>query len=184
MRKTMASVLAVVVLLVISSIFCTYLPFNRPVPTLPSGQLDATMAALQNLAATQSVPSSKPTGLLATASISGKLAYPGETIPPMRVVAFDMTNGAFYVAEVHSSGLYQIIHLPAGAYHVVAYPITKTGTSALSGGYSQAVPCGLSVNCTDHSLIVIKIAVGAQVNGIDPDDFYAPAGTYPPDPSH
>jgi hypothetical protein len=149
---------------------------------LPSGQLDATMAALQNLAAAQSTSSSNPTGSPATDSISGKLSYPGETIPPMRFVAFDLKTGAHFTATVHTSGLYQIVHLPAGDYQVVAYPITKTGTSALSGGYSQAVPCGLSVNCTDHSLIAIKVADGAKVIGIDPDDFYAPAGAFPPGP--
>jgi hypothetical protein len=182
MRKTMASVLVVAVLLAVSSVFCTYLPSSKPIPTVPSGQLDETMVALQKLALAQSSASAKPTGSFATASISGKLSYPGETIPPMRVVAFEIKTGAHFTATLHSSGLYQIVHLPAGVYQVVAYPISKAGISALSGGYSQAVPCGLSVNCTDHSLISITVADGAKVIGIDPDDFYAPAGTFPPDP--
>jgi hypothetical protein len=181
MRKTMASVLVVAVLLAVSSVFCTYLPSSKPVPTVPSGQLDATMVALQKLAAAQSSASTLPTRS-ATASISGKLSYPGETIPPMRVVAFNLKTDGYYTAVVHNSGLYQITHLPAGVYHVVAYPITKTGTSVISGGYSQAVLCGLSINCTDHSLISITVADGAKVIGIDPDDFYAPAGAFPPDP--
>jgi len=183
MRKTMVSVLAVAVLLAVSSIFCTYLPSTKPVSTLPSGRLDATMAALQNLAASQS-SSSKSTGLLATASISGKLSDPAKTLPAMRVVAFNLKNGAYYTAEIRSSGRYQIDHLPAGGYHVVAYPITKTGSSDLIGGYSQAVLCGLSVNCTDHSLILIRVVDGAQVSGIDPIDFNAPAGAFPQDPGH
>jgi hypothetical protein len=180
MWKTMVSVLIVAVWLAA----CTYNPSGRPIPNVPAGQLDATMTALKNLAASQSKSPSNSTGLLATASISGKLSFPAVTIPAMRVIAFDMRNGAYYTGVVSSSGFYQIIHLPAGAYHVVAYPITKTGTSDLIGGYSQAVLCGLSGNCTDHSLISVRVTQGAQVTGINPDDFNAPAGAFPPDPSH
>ena len=48
---------------------------------------------------------------------------------------------------------------------------------------SQAVPCGLSVTCTDHSLITVSVTAGATLTGIDPNDYYAPDGTYPPMPS-
>ncbi|MDR3578288.1 MAG: carboxypeptidase-like regulatory domain-containing protein [Anaerolineaceae bacterium] len=184
MRKTITSVLIVAVLLVISSILCTYLPSSLPVPTLPSGRLDATMSALQNLAAAQSSNSSNPGGSSAAASISGKVSYPDQPVPDLHVVAFNLKTGAFYTAVVHSSGLYQIEHITAGGYHVVAYPINKSGTPALTGGYSQAVVCGLGVSCTDHTLVLVRVVDGAHVAGIDPNDFNAPAGAFPQDPNH
>jgi len=51
-----------------------------------------------------------------------------------------------------------------------------------SGGYTIAVLCGLTVDCTDHSLVPIPVAGGLEVSDIDPADWYAPEGTFPPAP--
>jgi len=45
------------------------------------------------------------------------------------------------------------------------------------------VICGLSVSCHNHSLIHVHIEAGTIVNNIDPIDWYAPTGTFPPDPT-
>jgi hypothetical protein len=62
-----------------------------------------------------------------------------------------------------------------GDYFVVAYKLDGN----LSAGYSQAVPCGLLNTCTDHSLIPVHVEAGQTVEGIDPQDWYAPPGTFP-----
>ena len=112
-------------------------------------------------------------------SISGKLAYPSEGIPPLRVVAFNLQTGLFYFVDtVTNQSTYVIDGLPTGVYHVVAY-----AGGSLSGGYTQAVPCGLSASCTDHSLIDITVNPGQQVVGVDPGDWYAPQGAFPPNPA-
>ena len=112
-------------------------------------------------------------------SISGNLSYPSEYIPALRVVAFN-TNGWYYywVLTVENQGSYKISNLPPGTYHIVAYLLDGTGAA----GYTHAVPCGLSVNCTDHSLIDVLVKPDEETTGIDPADWYAPEGSFPPSP--
>lgn len=128
-------------------------------------------------------PGSFPADPLAPApvfgSISGSLSFPSEGIPPLRVVAFNLTSGEYYyVKTVQNQGSYRIENLPAGSYHVVAYVLDGT----YAGGYSQAVPCGLSVNCTDHSLVNVTVNPGQETADINPADWYAPPGSFPPAP--
>jgi hypothetical protein len=112
-------------------------------------------------------------------SISGLLSYPSEFIPPLRVFAFQVgSENYYYVDTAENQSTYQIENLPAGYYQVVAY--TKNGR--LAGGYTQAVPCGLSVDCPNHELIEVPVNTGQVVTGIDPADWYAPEGAFPEAP--
>lgn len=112
-------------------------------------------------------------------SVSGALSYPSEFIPPLRVVAFDV-NGLIYryVDTMENQSAYQITGLPPGVYHVVAYVMD----GSYAGGYTQMVPCGLSADCTDHSLIDVTVEAGKDTPNINPADWYAPDGTFPPIP--
>ena len=113
-------------------------------------------------------------------SIAGQLSYPSSFIPSMVVVAFEVSSQNFrYVITNENSSTYQIDGLPAGSYYVVAYP---GGDSSYPGGYSAAVPCGLDASCADHSLIPVEVKNGEVTQGINPGDFYAPSGTFPPNP--
>lgn len=123
----------------------------------------------------------QPTEAVGMGTIIGKLSFPTESIPPIRVVAFNINTGEYFVTEMTDKGTYSL-EVPAGQYQVVAYPI-QPSNSNLSGGYSQAVPCGLSINCTDHSLIAFEVKPGEQVQSIDPGDWTAPPGSFPPDPT-
>jgi hypothetical protein len=49
----------------------------------------------------------------------------------------------------------------------------------LGGSYSQALPCSLSVNCTDHRRIEFQVSTGAAVSGIDICDWYGQPGEVP-----
>jgi hypothetical protein len=114
-----------------------------------------------------------------TGSIAGALSYPSNFIPPMEILAFTSDMGGFYMTTTaENSFTYQINDLPAGQYFVVAYPQFE-GFEDLAGGYSQAVPCGLTVDCTDHSLIAVTVVGGQVTAGVDPVDWYAPPGTFP-----
>jgi hypothetical protein len=114
-------------------------------------------------------------------SISGKLGYPSEIIPAMTIVATNQTTNQFYFVEtILNDSVYKIEHLPPGSYQVVAYLLGED----ISGGYSEFVPCGLSVDCSDHSLITFQVTAGQETAGIDPLDFYAPPGTFPPNPTN
>jgi len=112
--------------------------------------------------------------------ISGTLSYPSEFIPPLRVVAFNLTTGRFYWVDTQRNQVtYQISNLTPGTYHVVAY-FRDAGSAA---GYSIARYCDLNSSCDDHALIPIEINVNSYINDIDPVDWYAPIGSFPSDPT-
>jgi hypothetical protein len=118
-----------------------------------------------------------------TGSISGSLNYPSNFIPSMDVVAFSTDSSSyFYVVTTESSSSYQIDNLPVGGYFIVAYP-NMDGGGTLAGGYSAAVPCGLSVDCTDHSLFTVTVTNGEVTTGANPFDWYAPEGSFPANPA-
>jgi hypothetical protein len=131
----------------------------------------------------------------AAGTITGKLSYPSEFIPSMRVAAFSLTDGnAYFVDTGNSQGEYSI-DVPAGTYYVVSYPYegvagntgqadsyTLTG-GPLAGGYTEMVLCNLYVDCAPHTLIPVTVATGQTVEDVNPGDWYAPQGTYPPMPN-
>lgn len=117
-------------------------------------------------------------------AISGALSYPSESIPALRLVAFNTTNGGFVALEVAAgTSIYRMDNVPPGSYTLAAYPLEDAANTTLSGGYTEAVPCGLQVSCMDHGLIIFEVRAGEETMGIDPGDWYAPAGTFPPDPT-
>ncbi len=118
----------------------------------------------------------------ASGSISGHLSYPSEVIPELRVVAFDAadTTKYYFVDTVQNQSTYLIENLPAGTYHVVAYVLDPTYD--VSGGYSQAVPCGLLASCSDHTLLPVVVQPGQTTGNVDPGDWYAPKGAFPAGP--
>ena len=112
-------------------------------------------------------------------TIRGHLSYPSEYIPAQKIVAFTVAAvvPAADVITVEGQDVYELT-VPPGNYFVVAYTID----GVLAAGYSQAVLCGLSAACTDHSLVPVHVEPGAVVTGIDPQDWYAGPGAFPPMP--
>jgi hypothetical protein len=112
-------------------------------------------------------------------TISGKLSFPSEQIPPLRIVAFDIYSNAYYSVDTATNQqTYAISNLPPGYYKVVAY----VGGAELAGGYSELVKCGFNNDCS-HDLVVVYVTPGETVSNIDPGDWYAPEGSFPPDPT-
>jgi hypothetical protein len=117
-------------------------------------------------------------------AISGSLNYPSEGIPPLRIVAFRSDNNDWYATEVTSGNEFKIENLPAGNYTVVAYPLdVSLLQTGVAGGYSNYVLCGLSADCSDHTLVEVIVKAGETTSGILPGDWYAPENTFPKDPS-
>jgi hypothetical protein len=140
----------------------------------------------------QATPTSTSEPLQAT--ITGKLSYPSEFLPPMRVVLFSVTNGkAYFVDTAKGQGQFSL-NVPAGTYYLVSYPYEGTAGNTgqvdsytldggpFAGGYTQMVPCGLASGCDDHTLLPITVTEGQTVTA-DPGDWYAPEGTFPPMPN-
>lgn len=115
-------------------------------------------------------------------SAEGTLGYPSEMIPRLLVYAINVNDPSKpHVLETEPNTPKFIMNgLPPGTYHFVAYLQSNPDQR---GGYSKAVPCGLSVNCTDHSLIDVKVEAGQTVQNVDIKDWYAPEGTFPAKPN-
>jgi hypothetical protein len=218
MKRRPAVYLIVSLVLFFSSVMCIGAPGNNPQQVKPvNPDLKATIAALQMTAspvdlqatvkvmlaqtqAAQPAPSQAPTATVAPStpattpseipgSIGGKLSYPADSLPPLRIVAFRVDKGvktkSYMYVEVFNQDTYLINNLKPGTYWVVAFPITqaKQITPGLEGGYTKAVACGLSVTCTDHSLVEVQVKSGEVTNNIDPGDWYAALGSFPKDPT-
>lgn len=154
-----------------------------PSPTVIVVQASPTVAPATP--ATSAVPSPTATpspSPEAKATIKGTLGYPSEGIPPMHVYAISTTNSSKYfsVDTAQNASSFTITGIEPGTYGVVAYP--QGANNQLTGGYTKAVPCGLSVNCTDHSLIPVAVESGKTATGVEVKDWYAPAGTFPAKP--
>jgi hypothetical protein len=180
---------------------CTFMPAPVPPTADLAKMVEATLAAQGILVPTLGTPSTPPT-LVPVApsqdpstptpvvslpgSISGALSFPGAHIPPLRIVAYRGEGGPRYAIEVpQDSSSYVISDVPPGIYHVVAYVAPSAPKGFLIGqaaGYSQAVLCGLWFGCDDHSLVGVAVGSGEAVGRIDPQDWYAPEGTFPPMP--
>jgi hypothetical protein len=118
--------------------------------------------------------------------ISGRLSYPSEFIPPLRVIAFNTVTGEYYWQNaVLNQTTYRFNDLPVATYYVLAYLI-ENPSDILRAAYTQAVPCGLSVGCNDHNLIAVTVTQGQEVQNVDVTDWYLADPTafgWPVDPT-
>lgn len=103
-------------------------------------------------------------------AVTGKLCYPSEVLPTMTIYLKDVDSDGVLTKNTQiNEANYEFLDVPEGTYVAYAYP---QGQSELGGGYTQAVPCGLTVECTDHSLIEIPVAADETVSGVDICDWY------------
>jgi len=114
--------------------------------------------------------------------ISGTLGYPSEVIPELTVYAFDILDETKYfkIDTVENQKEFTISEVDPGNYYVVAY----AKKFEVSGSYTTAVICGLSVECTDHSMIDVEVKPGKTTIGAQVTDWYAPEGTFPKKPQN
>lgn len=147
-------------------------------PAFPQQQAQATSAPTG--AAASTLPPA-----VADGGVAGTLMYPASGLPALRIVAFQVgTANYYYVDTAQGQNSYEIDHLPPATYHVVAYTIPGGGFNAGPvGGYSQMVPCGLQYGCNDHTLIDVVVTSGHVTTGVNPNDYYAPTGTFPANPA-
>ena len=102
--------------------------------------------------------------------LAGQICYPSEGIPPLTVYIDDVNSD--YVLEYDTSlnqSSLELDGVPVGTY--VAYAFVKNIESD-GGGYTEAVPCGLDVDCEDHTLIEFEIKEGEVTTGVDVCDWY------------
>lgn len=108
----------------------------------------------------------------ATGSVSGRLGYPSEMVPPLRVVAFNILTGEFHWQNtVLNQTNYRFEALPVGTYHVLAYLIDNPSRTFYAA-YSNFVTCGYLESCADHTLVTVEVKAGVETTNVDPNDWY------------
>jgi hypothetical protein len=115
--------------------------------------------------------------------IEGSLSYPSEFIPDdMTICAENLATQKIYCTSKHLQGKkYQYkmgykLEAPPGDYHVFAQLPDPARYGAdyakdYRAYYSEFVKCGMSVNCKDHTPIVVTVKSGATTSGVDPWDW-------------
>ncbi|MDP2045229.1 MAG: hypothetical protein Q8L00_03345 [Deltaproteobacteria bacterium] len=116
--------------------------------------------------------------------IEGSLSYPSEFIPDdMTICAENLATKKIYCTNKHLNARkyrYKVgykLPVPPGDYHVFAQlpdPARYGATypKDYRAYYSQFVKCGMSVECQDHTPIVVQVKSGETASGIDPWDWY------------
>jgi len=114
-----------------------------------------------------------------TGIVQGKLCFPSEYIPAMNVyLKAAGTNTIYKLVSKENEQTFTFKKIPQGSYVAFAYTAEATmldlnnKKSKGSGGYTRFVPCGLSVDCKDHTLISFKVTKGKITNAISICDWY------------
>ncbi|WP_372767611.1 hypothetical protein [Lutibacter sp.] len=108
-----------------------------------------------------------------TGTVKGTVCYPSEYIPAMDVYLKNKETGKIYTLDIkENQKAFKFKKIPEGNYIAFAYTIQEDLTdlnnksSVVSGGYTHAVTCGLTVECKDHSLLIFKVKNGNITNNI------------------
>jgi hypothetical protein len=113
-------------------------------------------------------------------AISGSLSYPSEFLPGQAVYALSVDGMSYYKVEsVSYQGRYTIKGVPAGDYYV--YSVARWGSpqQRFGAGYTKAIACGLSVDCTDHSPLTVHVDAGSTTTGVNILDWYPGPDAFP-----
>lgn len=113
--------------------------------------------------------------------IEGSLGYPSEFIPTLEVCAERIDGtGEFCTkeiieADIYTNGQGYKLSVPEGDYYVYSAQVDDEGDriDTYQAYYSDFVKCGMSVDCTSHDPIPLRILPGIEVQNADPIDWYA-----------
>lgn len=114
-----------------------------------------------------------------TGAVKGTVCYPSDYIPAMNVYLKNKETSKTYSLLIkENQQSFKFKKIQEGNYIAFAYTTTEIMTnfnnksSKASGGYTHAVPCGLTVNCNNHSLINFKVYNGKTTKAIQICDWY------------
>ncbi len=114
-----------------------------------------------------------------TGVVQGKLCFPSEYVPAMNVYLKSAGSDKVYkLVSKENQQAFTFKKIPEGNYVAFAYTLEATSLdlnnkkSKTSGGFTQFVSCGLSVDCKDHTLINFKVNKGKTTNTINICDWY------------
>lgn len=102
-------------------------------------------------------------------TISGRICYASESIPPLVIYFENIDTGEVYSLETELNQSDYQIDVTPGSYVAYAYVL---GIEDTPGGYTEAVTCGLTTECADHELIGFEVGDNELASNIDICDWY------------
>lgn len=176
MRRMIAAPLLVLVVAVSA---CA--PAATPEPALLDTAVAGTLTAVVAQQPTDTpfpgaaTPTTTLSPLADVGTVTGRICYPADSIPPMMVYFEGGPTGPLVTLPIAANQGTYATKLNPGTYIATAWLPGFT----VGGSYSRAVPCGLTVSCTDHTPLPFSVAAGATVSGIDLCDWYGNPGDVP-----
>jgi len=86
-------------------------------------------------------------------NISGGIGYPGDTVPPLHIFAYNLDDGTWHwIFAVENTSAYTMTGIPSGRYNIVAYT-----QSDLIGGYGSSGGLNIVVVNADENSTGIDI---------------------------
>ncbi|MBP8793496.1 MAG: hypothetical protein KBE41_02530 [Lutibacter sp.] len=117
-----------------------------------------------------------------TGTVKGTVCYPSDYIPAMTVYVKNKETGKINSLNIRENQkTFKFKKIPEGNYVAFAYTVQEVlvdnnnKSIIANGGFTQAVPCGLTVDCKDHSLITFSVKKGNTINNIQICDWLRPA---------
>jgi len=96
-----------------------------------------------------------PTQTTDLGQVTGSICYPSEAIPAMTAFFENQASGQATQLDIAENQGDYSIQLEPGEYLAYAY---REGESIKIGGmYSQAIACGLTVDCSDHTPLIFSV---------------------------
>jgi hypothetical protein len=146
--------------------------------TVAEGAADAAAVDAQNDAAATgdpAMPEDTPANP-AVAHLRGRVSYPSEELPAMRVCALATEDmGLGYCTRTKVNAPHYDLKVPPGTWILLAWP-QDTGTEGAPGLLSQASEClaTAGLNCDDHDFLELTVDAGEVREGLDINDWYYP----------
>ncbi|HUF39224.1 MAG TPA: hypothetical protein VMN57_11935 [Anaerolineales bacterium] len=159
---------------------------------IPVGQLEVGVEASETPAEILPEPEPTPTpeivepapesteAAAGSGEVSGAVCFPSEYIPPMTLWFRDNSDGTLYSYPNGENASTYSHELPVGTYIAYGYP---NDGATFGGMYSVAVPCGLNIDCLDHTPLPFDVVAGGLTTGIDICDWYAETNQVPQNPN-
>ena len=145
-------------------------------PAQPAPSDSAGAAAAASNEAPGAAPPDAAGPATAHAILRGRVSYPSEELPAMRVCALATEDvGLGYCAQTAVNAPHYELRVPPGTWILLAWP-QDTGTEGAPGLLSMASECLATsgLNCDDHDFFELTLDAGETREGLDINDWYYP----------
>lgn len=112
-------------------------------------------------------------------TVEGTLCFPSYYIPEMIIYLRNIESNQITKLQTQKNQQkFKFKNVPIGKYVIYACTLDAIVTdesgnySKGHGGYTQMVPCGLTIQCEDHSLIEFEVDTNNKLKGISICDWY------------